>query len=554
MVQINRGSILASRTRAIRRGLSGLMRFTLMSAAIPLVFFIRHYISPGGGFLLKPTIHEAFQQYNPQYDARLLTLLERVEYSGFFQERTSTEYGSVAELYYCSFPSFPSQWRKQQPSGAYFWLNFTAWVSPVINQTIETISKRNDLESLPDKDAMEKELLLQLLEIYAQDQPGLCDYQRYQPTIPTTDSPDRKMVTNTLARLSKSPQLVISIIAHRDVPQLQRLIQSLPDHRTVILIHLERPRDENARDVEHTVREWAKDYNHVHVLSFGSVIYGTGSVTHIQWSILHWLLREVKLSFDYFVTLDGASFPLHSPTDLPKRLQSESQGVWLGPMLHQGHSTDSGSPPLHLLRHKRLFYTTTHPQKDTGKFTQRLPRNLMPHQVIPESIGHALQHKSHSGNTAVYHRSVLEKLVDSAEVQQLMALSKYSVNCCLEEHVWVAALALAGLPIPEKSAVVQSYGGTSATCESSKHNAIWTRNATICYKLEDALLVKEFASNEDKSFLKLNQTAGGHVMNGNSTATLLQKARGLDYLFVRKFESSHAESMDLLRYIQETLW
>ena len=499
--------------------------------------------------------------------------------------------GDIAQLHYCQFP---------QHDRHLFWNNFSAWAVPILNQTqmqlwhqLEHTKKRistkeriittTNTKSLGTQQSeqvqqqqrrqeekepneqeqqeqiMKQELLLQLLELYAQDH-KLCDYNRYRPTLsmveeeddnnaemmrllnhlrhltkqqqqsppPPQQQPTRTTTTTTTTTTllspsfhtvsssqssSQPPRLVFSIVAHDDFPLLQRMIMALQQPQHVFLIHLERPRTNEAVQFQMAVRQWVNNNNknnyknkkqqstiatttnvtNVFCITFGTILYSTDTVSLIQWRILNWLLHDIKFTnFDYYVTLDGASFPLWSPQDLLQQLVQSSASttttttrttttkttttttaetdntdkndqvqptsphlVWLGPQLHKGkllsipssESIASSSSSLALqqqylalLRRKRVFYTT----HDTIKLTQRLPRALFGQQDISHNLLNALLvgGKSHSGNTAVYARSVVQQLVESAQVQELFALSKYVAYCCMQERTWRAALYL----------------------------------------------------------------------------------------------------------------
>ena len=497
--------------------------------------------------------------------------------------------GDIAQLHYCQFP---------QQDRHLFWNNFSAWAVPILNQTqmqlwnqlehtkkrittkariITTTTtntkslvtqseqaqqqqRRQQEEKEPNEQEqqeqiMKQELLLQLLELYAQDH-KLCDYNRYRPTLsmveeeddnnaemmrllnhlrhltqqqspPPPQSSTRTTTTTTTTTLlspsfhtvsssqssSQSPRLVFSIVAHDDFPLLQRMIMALQQPQHVFLIHLERPRTNEAVQFQMAVRQWVNNNNknnnkqqstiatttnvtNVFCITFGTIVYSTDTVSLIQWRILNWLLHDIKFTnFDYYITLDGASFPLWSPQDLVQQLVQSSASttttttttrttttkttttaettaetdntdkndqvqptsphlVWLGPQLHKGkllsitsESIASSSSSLTLqqqylalLRRKRIFYTT----HDTIKLTQRLPRALFGQQDISHNLLNALLvgGKSHSGNTAIYARSVVQQLVESAQVQELFALSKYVAYCCMQERTWRAALYL----------------------------------------------------------------------------------------------------------------
>jgi len=580
-------------------------------------------------------------------------------------------------LDYCHFPPLPSKNFKKMNADSVFWLNFTEWASPTLNATVDaallqqqSISSSSSSTDNDDnhnhkavihKKPMEEEFLLQLLEIYAQDQ-RRCNYSNYHPTIPTStttasdlanlkkyllkplpkqsqqQSPKTTTTTTTTAA-TVDARFVFTITAHQDLEQLKRLVQALHQPQHVFILHLERARTTPAAQFELAARTWARGFanKNVHVLSFGTIVYGTATASLSQWRILNWLCSrhgvglfrgggdddEANGSFEYYIALDGASFPLWEAGQLSQQLMMAASSstttttkensnassttaataslmskVWLGPMLHKGKPPNPADSQLHLLRQKRLLYTTTTATKkkkksmlallsaaararvssdsattegaedDIGKLALRLPRNLLAQQVVSPKIAQALTQKTHSGNTAVYHKSIVRALVESAQVRELFALSKYSAFCCLEERSWIAALTLA-LELPtatttetttkaeRKSAVIQTYGGKIA-CESSKRNAVLSQNASLCYKVEDVAIVEHYTTATPTAhqppMLYLNESANGYYLHGNRTFEILRQAKELGFLFARKFASHDKQSMDLLQQIQKTLW
>ncbi|KAL7570668.1 hypothetical protein ACA910_014941 [Epithemia clementina (nom. ined.)] len=613
--------------------------------------------------------------------------------------------GDMAQIHYCQFPilnatrsrSFkhkhhhhdqPENDKKAQKA-LEFWIQFSNWVQPLLNQTMFQLSRRyhagqaqlqqeqqqqqqqqqqqdnlpkHQLAVLTERLAfskqdnmqqqynnnnnvevlMEQELLLQFLEIYAQHQQNdlvTCDYSLYRPTIPK-NSDNRVELTRlsshlkrlqaqsaeervdaTAAAAATFPRIVFTIVAHQDFSMLKHLIHALHQPHHVLIIHVERPRTRAALEFRHDLRKYIgtqkkkhpTEKSNIFGVTFGTIVYSTDSVSLVHWRLLNWMLHDCQFTnFDYYVALDGASFPLWSPQELmeqltiqqqqPQREQKydaarqqdsfpimDSEGdpllalsplVWLGPQLHKGkllgtYSTNTTSSATTmegrmqqsalLLQRKRVFWTSL---EGDVKMTQRLPsRNLFPSSSSPsdDMDGVLIQAlvaggKTHSGNTAVYAQSVVQRMVQSPMVQELFAKSKYAAYCCMEERTWSAALHLIGVhpstpmtsttslqaesALPDlrrhyfPPAVFQTYGGTKpGVCESSKRNAIlttaktktktiqpnnnnledqedrtntqdWARTDSLsdaetaslpllCYKLDDATLVHHYRENVD---------------------------------------------------------
>eukprot|EP00977_Amphora_coffeiformis_P030228 scaffold45607_cov237-Amphora_coffeaeformis.AAC.2 len=450
----------------------------------------------------------------------------------------------VIELYHC---------RLQQLDMS----NFTSWAFPIVNATITRARQQSSTKYPPEVGAsinwqqVQEEFVLELLEIRAQEL-QLCDFDVYRPALPM-DSVTRTKVANRLAEVTTTrfgndqseeatdsvTRIVFSIVAYRDIHHLQNLVRAihLPQH--YIFVHIER---RCSAEWEAAVTELASSYENVFVLKFGIVVYETDLVSMIQYQIMHWLTLAVELPFDYYVSLDGASFPLFSSPDLVTHLEESGRQIWLGALFHRGATVNVDQTAY--LKNKRLLATRG---SSLLKLTARVPRIYFANQVVPDGIRQFMTKKTNSGNQAIYARSVVKDLVTSPNVRALFALSKYGCCCCLEERTWITAMGLIGRQDEalQQAAIWQAWGGTSADCKSSMKNAILTRNATVCFKVEDGTV--------DSHGSTLQYTHGKYFL-GNETWARLKNARERGIPFVRKFVSENELSLQLEHDIEAQLW
>ena len=521
----------------------------------------------------------------------------------------------VAQLHYCTIPTMtPTSHMLGNPTGLaaglnatptttwQFWKDFSQWAHPLWQRTVQTFERQhaqfhwkngpnasNRTETTPNQFSagsatntlerithdLQQQVLFQLLELYAQYH-DMCQYQSYRPTLPPSvyQQDDWKALVQQLKRpvattttRTTTPRLFFVLVAYRDLVMLQHVIAAVHQPQHVILVYLERPPTRPAQLFAQAVQDWIRQssWSNVVCVTFGTIVYATDSVSQLHWNVWNWYVQQQddpsshrRRWFDYYIALDGASFPLWSPQELARQLQIQNQWAWLGPQLHKGQvlgaaaastnlsssssssllTSSLGQQSLLLLRRKRLFFTS-HDYDDSKndndqeeetlywKWTMRLPAQTFvthnnnknnnkqqTHSPTTTTLG-ALEGdaalvealvrggKTHSGNTAIYHESILHSMVHSAQVQELFAKSKYAAYCCMEERIWSAALQLLHLPsarpppilpsgtqeedfqqttarvAPQESAtffppaVFQTYGGTKpGVCESSKRNAV----------------------------------------------------------------------------------
>jgi hypothetical protein len=412
------------------------------------------------------------------------------------------------------------------------WENYFAWASHILEEKMPQFQSNRDYANFTDWQAMEQEFSLELLEMYATHH-GYCHYDGdflFPPNLQHAEQ-----VLRSIPASSHYPRLAIIIIAVRDAPQLQRLVEAahMPQH--YILIHLER---RTSLKFHREVQMIASRYNNVVVVQFGTIVYRTDSVSMIQLQLMKWFVTK-NFQYDFHVTLNGAAFSLYSAKELALHLQQTDRKVWMGELTNgrEGMRVRTSQAQL-LMGAKRLVYT----QGSSIKGTFRVAASLISHGLnttISHTIQEAMSRKSVSGNQAVYSFDTVNKLLASRDAMELFALAKY--GCCgvLEERTWIAAMRLIGVgeQALENGCVWQVWGG-QATCQSSVNNAILTRNESLCFKVEDGTMVR-------------NDTA--LYIRGNQVKEYLKDAKQRGFLFARKFQSDNEESMALLDDIKREL-
>jgi hypothetical protein len=415
---------------------------------------------------------------------------------------------------------------------------------------------------------MHQEFLLELLEQY-QSAHGACDYSRYRPTVVGHWAQGiqlRKVSSlgsNSRGQRSRPHRLAIVISAFRDIEHLSRLLEAMHQPQHYIVVHLERhcPMEYQSR-VQDMLRA-RPHYRNVVIVQFGTIVYRTDSLSMINLRILRWLTMDLNLHYEHAILMDGSAFPLCSASELVAMLHQQSanggRAVWLGELTAKGQqvsATCSGipgrqqSPPLqssdHLLQHKRLIFTSRGVAGNL-KLHKRLP---MPKQGkesgngnLPAAIRDHLIYKSTSGNQGIYSRYVVEQLLNSDNVMELFALSKYGCCCCLEERNWIAALGMIGFACEalEQTSMFQVWGGESAACSGTMNNAFLSSNATLCFRSEDPGTSR-------------NVTSAEGYFHGGDMWDLLVDAKRRGFLFARKFRSDQIDSVELLNKIQSELW
>jgi hypothetical protein len=303
------------------------------------------------------------------------------------------------------------------------WTKFRSWADSIVESNLSklTIAKVNNA-SLQVSD-LKEEWTMELLEMYATHS-GLCHFEDYHPRIQRKASIQaaglklQTVVKNTPVP-PKQTRIVFSIVAYKDSTHLRRLIEAihLPHH--LIIIHLEQIQSDDSYISQ--VEAIAADYSNVVVVQFGTVIYKTDSISRVTLQLMSWVVKELKLEFDYFVALGGAVYPLFGALELSQHLYVSQENVWLGEATLKGGRVQSSQS--HLLWKHRLLTTSTKIAVRAGALFQ---------DAVPDWMDRALQHKSNSGNQAMFSFSTIERMLNSKKVLHIFALAKYSCCCCVE--------------------------------------------------------------------------------------------------------------------------
>ncbi len=418
------------------------------------------------------------------------------------------------------------------------WNDYFTWASRILDEKMPQFQKHNDYSNFTDWPDLEQEFVLELLEIYATFS-GLCRFDTGYPFVPPMLPDARRLFQNAVPTSPDFAQLAIVIIAFQDALHLQRLIQAihLPHH--YIVIHVER---RAPRDFCQQVLEMCSRYNNVKMVQFGTIIYRTDLVTTIQLQLLKWL--SSCLTFDHYVALNGAAYPMYSATELGRHLHSSSRHVWLGELTNGKDGTRVRSSQSGMLTGaKRLAFTRGNATKATFRISASLIKSLQ--MNVSTDIERSMSYKTVSGNQGVYSYDTVKRLLSSPTAMQLFAHAKYACCGVLEERTWIAAMFLIGVgqeALDEPGAVWQVWGGSkSLTCESSVNNAILTTNSSTCFKVEDAT----------RGMVRMDGTA--FYIHGDRILPFLKDAKKRGFLFARKFQSNNKESMDLLETIRNEI-
>eukprot|EP00980_Cylindrotheca_fusiformis_P015282 scaffold4247_cov66-Cylindrotheca_fusiformis.AAC.23 len=405
------------------------------------------------------------------------------------------------------------------------WTEFRSWVDPIV-ETALNFSTITELDS----SKLKEEWTMELLELHAIHS-GLCDFEFYQPRIRRVTSSIReagstlRRIVETIPVPPNQCRILFFIVAYKDSAHLGRLIEAihLPQH--LIIVHLEeqQSRDDSFFD---EVEAIAANYSNVVVVQFGTIIYKTDSISRVTLQLMYWATKELKLNFDYFSALCGASYPLFGGLELSQHLySSQGKNVWLGEATRKGSRIRRSQS--HLLWKEGLMATSTKVAVRAGSLFR---------DPVPDWMDQAMRHKSNSGNQAMFSFSAIDRMLTNPKVLNMFALAKYSSSCCVQEHTWIAAMYLIGLleEARENANMFQVWGGASYRCIGSMPNAILDQNETRCFR-------DESPDKEDLYFW------------GNTTWDHLLLAKQKGYMFARKFSSDHPGSLKLLERIRDEL-
>jgi len=437
---------------------------------------------------------------------------------------------------------------------------FSSWSSVILHDAwpkIEQKLKRNseEVKDLRTRDVwdadMYREFCFGLLEMFAthsneEEKGAICDFKKY--SLKFRRGHNIQSAGSTLRNVPPSgnglPRLVFVIIAFQDGDHLEALIEAcfMPHH--LIIIHLEHRSPTPFTERIHRI---ATRYDNVAVVQFGSIIYQTDSVSTINYQIMHWVTEELKIPYDYWLTLGNAAYPLLGASELTNYFRKTKRNIWLGELRN---NNNGGRVSWAYLERKRLIFTT-----GVQKYTQRTKKWKQNgfEATIPDYIKTNMTEKTNSGNQAVFSHQVVKKLIDSPQVKELFSIAKYGCCCCLEERTWIAAARMIGYgsEAMDAASMFQVWGGESECGRGSMKNALLKPNATICYKSEDLTKGNIYERHQNDS--GRTDDPSHSFFHGDNLLSELQLAKTRGFLFARKFKSGDRDSVKLIEMIKKNL-
>ena len=525
-------------------GLKICIQFFLMSSFIPFLFFVRMSQQDEDSYLRRysvaiPSNMELSEPFDFLPDL-LRTYAKKLRQSTAELDQEWLD-SDIAELHHCH-----SIFTKRETHSMMNWSDFTEWARPWVNKTMPQL-KRPEI-SKEDEAILREEIIVELLEIYG-TQHSYCKFHRYRPTFVHGGN---AFAGATLAPPAGHARLAFVIAVRRHDPaHIKRLVRAiyLPYH--YIVLHLDMQMDEG---MQTDLLEIAHDYENVVVVRFGTIHAGMDGMTNVHLKLMRWLTLELKLNFDFHITLDGASFPLLSAEDLSQQLYASSKSVWLGTLTQQGNLVRQSQQ--RQIVDKRLA-TTSIPEVASLGFIFQEPN--LPNWFRSD----ILNYKTVSGVNAVFSQSIVRKLLSSPDAMTIFGLSKYGC-CSLGNYNWMAAMQVldqkGGNNISTQdeaktqTAMFQLYGGTDGNCETdSEETAILTLDASRCYRIEHPQVVKAVhnesyaASDFDWRIPKDRRSVHG----GSELVKSLQHAKKAGFLFARQFDSTNPQSVALLEEIKQ---
>mmetsp|Transcript_28567 Transcript_28567/g.61517 ORF Transcript_28567/g.61517 Transcript_28567/m.61517 type:complete len:627 (+) Transcript_28567:133-2013(+) len=449
------------------------------------------------------------------------------------------------------------------------YFKFSSWASVILQDAwpkIERKLRRNaeEVKGLGRKDDwdddMYREFCFGLLEIFATHSHGggkngqICEFDKYSLKIQRGDLLSAELIlrnaSKSLSSNTNLPRLVFVIVAFQDADHLEALIKAcfMPHH--LIIVHLER---RSPLSFTKSVRQIEKQYENVAVVQFGSIIYQTDSVSTVNYQIMNWVTEELNISYDYWLTLGNAAYPLLGAEELTNYFLKSTRDIWLGEL--RNNNNNGGWVSWAYLERKRLVFTMGE-QKYTQR-TKKWKQNGLFESPIPDYIKTNMTEKTNSGNQAVFSYKVVKKLIASPQVKELFGIAKYGCCCCLEERTWIAAARIIGhgAEAMEAASMFQVWGGEPKCGNGSMKNALLKPNATICYKSED--LTKQFVlerhSRPNDSRRIFIDDVEHTFFRGDKLLEELRLAKQQGVLFARKFKSSDRESLELIEMIKRNI-
>lgn len=310
---------------------TSLLQFIFMSAIIPALFFLRMARNDDDSFIqYKLTLPESL----PAPFDFLPFLLRDYAYELMRQQGKNQDdlwlESDIVELHHCrSILTI----KNSEP----WWGNFTTWAHPFVNESLRQMNAPELNQN--EKAVLQQEIILELLELYGTHR-GNCNFERYRPTISIPDGSSAREKLLEAADLDPPEEharcAFVITIRRRDADHVKRLVHAIHMPHHFIVLHLEE-QQENNQDFANEISTIASAYENVAIVQFRRNFQEAGdSMSNLHLRIMRWLTMDLRLEYDYHITLDEASFPLLSAGDLAKHLFDSSQSVWLGALTEKG--------------------------------------------------------------------------------------------------------------------------------------------------------------------------------------------------------------------------
>lgn len=506
------------------------LQFLFMSSIIPMMFFLRVKKKEGNSFLRSPlSIPEALPGPFSFLPDLLRTYWTEESRGNGYGSRLDQKYlgSDIVELHHCRGAFTGNQMN---------WGNFTSWAEPLVNATIKQLAVKS-------KDVTQ-EIVLELLEMYATHN-QYCNFDHYRPSV-EKDSLALEQ-TQLIDPPSGQARLAYVIAMQQDIAQVELLVQAIHMPHHYIIIHLQ---SKAPPEWKESLMKLSTDYDNVVIVKFGTVLPEADSISMIHLRLMRWLTREIGLKYDYHITLDETSFPLYSAKALAQHLDMSPHSVWLGALTEQGKPSKSLSF-LDLLAEKQVIVGTA--------IQRSVPLGrIFRGDWLPQFLARerAVDTKSTPGKFAVFSNEIVNRLLDSSEVMELFAVSKYCFGRPpIENYNWLRALKLIdsdeeALSLQQEArsatSMFQLWGGTDGNCDNAlaaQQNGVLTSDGSLCYRIEHPRLVKAIYNETDTGDLSI--PGNRLTIKGDKIMLYLKHAKRLDFLFARPFNSSNTKSLAL---------
>jgi hypothetical protein len=121
---------------------------------------------------------------------------------------------------------------------------------------------------------------------------------------------------------STSLSIAYLVVAHRNGPQLRRLLSAIDHPEHAYVLHVDRRADAPVHDA---ARAFAEAGRNVRVLPSRKIIWGGSSLLEVQLAGIEAALRT-NLNWQYLINLSGQCYPLVSQDALSRALDAGGQG------------------------------------------------------------------------------------------------------------------------------------------------------------------------------------------------------------------------------------